>query len=426
MSTRDKKDKGWIDGIKQVRPGTYKALALGSKSKGQKQPRREMTFVTPQGGNVHDTMRQAKSWRLEMQAELRTASVHWSERTIAKLYEEFMAHNRKRCQPSSCSTYQQMLAHLLVFCEERKISLVNDITYEFCQAYYDSLHRFKGSGIKLKWAMFSAMINYELNPKYVDNPSLTSNPTLKVVTETTNPILDEVRPFTPQEIVALRERFDRAEIRYLFDILLNTGLRIGELANLSVDQISVANDGGMMIDIRPHHDWVPKHYRRTKRSRQIPAVGAALTAIKFFLGENTNKVYLVGGDKPLTNGVFHAAFSTARDRIIEQLPTLAHRFRELRPDGGNVHWLTCHTYRKTFACNMLGQGFSFAEVGALLGHSEEDMTKKYARFQPDAMSRIADRMRHAIAQDQHTTPLGETKGESIINKLAITDRQEHI
>jgi integrase len=428
MHTREKKkrgkDGGWIDGIKQIRPGVYKALALGSKSQGQKQPRREMTFVTPQGASIHDTLRQARAWRLETQNELRAARVHWSERTITTLYNEFMAYSKKRCQPSSCEAYVHMLGHFLRFCDAKKVVLVNDITYDFCQEYYDSLNRsFKGSGSNVKWSVLLAMINYELNPQCVDAPALTTNPALKVVVEKLNPLSDEVRPFTPSEVAALRERYNGERNRYMFDILLNTGLRIGELGNLSVDQLSISEDGRIMIDIRPHHGWVPKHYRSTGRSRQVPAVGGALTAIRFFLGENANRTYLIGGDEPVPNCAFSNAFRTAREGIIRELPSLAKRFLERRPDDNNTHWLTPHTYRKTFACTMLGRGFSFAEVGALLGHSEEQMTKKYARFQPDAMSRISDRMHAAMEQEsQDSTATGETKGETILSKLALASR----
>jgi site-specific recombinase XerD len=174
------------------------------------------------------------------------------------------------------------------------------------------------------------------------------------------PKADEVPPdpFSDEEIARIFEAVDPTDTFGLRDYVLlltlwDTGLRVGELVNLTLDDVNL-----QMGEIRVVHAKFGK-YRDIGFGRQTHkyltrylSMGRPVPA-----GEGDRHFFLSHDGYPLTEG--------AVQRLCTRLSSKS---------GIHIH---CHRFRHTFAVNMLRNGADIRTLQKLMGHASIQILTRY-------------------------------------------------
>jgi len=170
---------------------------------------------------------------------------------------------------------------------------------------------------------------------------------------------------------ALSTSSSDARNQTLFMLLLDTGLRIGELVNLKMDDAHM--DEGYL-----------KVVGKGKKERIVPIGNNAQKALQRYLfrfrpkpiNPVINNVFLSASSKPLTENSMKLMFSRLAQR-------------------SGVHRLHAHLCRHTFATRFLINGGDVFSLQQILGHSTLEMVRHYVNLASS----------HVAIQHQKFSPL---------------------
>jgi integrase/recombinase XerC len=144
----------------------------------------------------------------------------------------------------------------------------------------------------------------------------------------------------------------------IVQLLLQTGLRVGELVNLRVRDITLQARSG----------WIRVRLGKGELEREVPLNGSARRALGLYLGTRTE----TNNRDPLFTSQRGEALS---ERSVQALiQTLARRAKLVRIP------ISPHTLRHTFALSYLQQNpGKIVELAHLLGHESLDTTAIYTQ-----------------------------------------------
>lgn len=185
---------------------------------------------------------------------------------------------------------------------------------------------------------FQWMTNEEIIPR---NPLMALNPIAFQE--------PEKKPYTDVEIDAIRGACKNVRERAMAEVLISTGIRVQELADLELDDIDFH---AMKVTIR--------HGKGNKR-RLVYTTRLALK----YLNEYLTKRDYIGtmvfpnryGDKITTDGIRRVFIGIGEKAGVD-----------------NVH---PHRFRITLASNLAARGMSVQDIQKILGHSQISTTMKY-------------------------------------------------
>ncbi len=162
------------------------------------------------------------------------------------------------------------------------------------------------------------------------------------------------RAIPPADVYRLFSVMDKTRERALFLLLLRTGMRIGELLSLRVNDVDLI-------------ERVVKIYKGEKNSvgRVVYLCDDAAQALSSWLKKrNDQKSYLFYG---LKGGLGYTA-------VLEQFRSV------LAKAGLSDKGYTLHCLRHTFATDLLNAGMRLECLQQLLGHASIEVTRIYARL----------------------------------------------
>jgi len=168
---------------------------------------------------------------------------------------------------------------------------------------------------------------------------------------------NEVRRFL-REVHKSRKLRDIA----IFELMANTGLRVGELVDLRVEDLELGPRSGTLV--------VRKG--KGEKYRVVPLNLKVRKIISEYLSENPQNTYLFNSQKggPLTTyAVWNLVKKYARLAGLEMSP---------------------HTLRHTFATLLLRSGEDIVKVATLLGHERLDTTARYTRPSLEDMTQAVE------------------------------------
>lgn len=149
---------------------------------------------------------------------------------------------------------------------------------------------------------------------------------------------------------AVRKERSKRDIA-LIELLLGTGLRLAEVANLRLDD----------LDINPRKGWLHVREGKGSQPRDIPLNSRVRKVLDEYVAEReqTKSKFIFQGQRgPLTGrGIY---------KVVQKYAYLA------RLDG-----CTPHSLRHTFGKNLVDAGVSLDRVGHLMGHKSLDTTRIY-------------------------------------------------
>ena len=157
---------------------------------------------------------------------------------------------------------------------------------------------------------------------------------------------------TDEEVETIRYALQTPKEKALFELMICTGMRVGEISALNVSDIDLA------------HRQVSIYAEKTDTYRTGMLTPVAVMALRNYIG-----------DRPGTDPLFladRAPYNRMRTYGIEKLA------KEMSVRGGVSRiTATVHVYRKTFASVLYRKTGDVLLVSKLLGHAKPDMTVQY-------------------------------------------------
>lgn len=170
--------------------------------------------------------------------------------------------------------------------------------------------------------------------------------------------VDRIKPkqkrkekLSAEEVEACRDNVNDLRESALLELMLSTGMRVGEIANLKIEDIDFDK---RRIEI--------KEGKTDNSERIVFLTIKARNAIQKYLNGRTDGYLFIGrskSNKPLDNGYINKIVKTIGERA-------------------NCHCkTTVHVFRKTFATSEYRRTKNIKYVSILLGHSSSSVTEKY-------------------------------------------------
>ena len=223
----------------------------------------------------------------------------------------------------------------------------------------------------------SSKMGHGLNPKTINNHLIVLNKMLRTAVEwgfiAAFPVIRKLRTAEPPfdfldfaESAALVAHCDGAVKRQVI-LILNTGLRIGEVCALRWSDVDIRR--GQLI-IRHGSFKKQLHTPKSGRKRIIPLNAVAMEAL---LGQRHPRQFVFCGIKGGMQG--------------QSGPRGALRAACLNAKIRPVTW---HVLRHTFASQLAMRGVAIKAIQELLGHSTIEMTMRYAHLSPDVRRDAVD------------------------------------
>ena len=283
---------------------------------------------------------------------------------LREAHKDFIEHLRsKKRTTSTVLAYGKDIEQLIEFLEELKKAHVTEVKAEDIRSFLAKLQNkgYTPKSLSRKLNSTKTFFRFlKVQELITDDPaSLVDHPKF----ETKPP-----RILSPIEYRALRDAArDDARIAAIIEILLQTGIRIGELANIRTDDVFVPQNGkeGNLF-IRPQEN-------RTERT--VPMNKAAETALKRYLEL-----------RPKTPNKALFVTKTGRPLLVRNIRTAIDRYyKKAGITGAKVNDL-----RHTWVAHHLSSGASLVLISKVAGHKRLSTTERYLSLiqQPQGEAKV--------------------------------------
>ncbi|MBP9702294.1 tyrosine-type recombinase/integrase [Candidatus Woesebacteria bacterium] len=266
------------------------------------------------------------------------------------LKDQFIKYLQKEGRASATIlAYAKDLDQLIEFLADKGVTTVTDIITdnleEFKQFLKDNKYTLKSISRKLN--SIKSFFKYLIGEGIV-----TSSPAGGV----SHPKYEITPPriLSPLEYRALRDAVkDDVRMYGIVELLLQTGLRIGELAAIQLQDISIEKNN---VKIRAYE---------SHEARKVPLNGTAINAIEKYVAS-----------RPKTKNTTLFVTKTGNPFLIRNIRTAVNRyFRIAGIENAKVNDL-----RHTFVVEQLKAGVPIVELSHMVGHKRLSTTEKYLEF----------------------------------------------
>jgi integrase len=217
----------------------------------------------------------------------------------------------------------------------------------------------------------------------VQDDLIPHNPARRVTLPAQAPHADRV--LTDAEEALLLPRFPTAQDRWMVEVLLDTGLRYGELAGLHTHRVHLLRRELEVIEVLTQAGKIKDYPKSTAGHRVIPLEDRALLALaqaSDLNGRDGLVFRTARGGRPMVE-------TNWRRRAWD--PTLL--IPDPKDEAKTVPFLpgarlTPHDLRHTYATRLVADGVDLKTVQTVMGHSTIQTTMRYLHAQPDAHDRV--------------------------------------
>jgi len=269
-------------------------------------------------------------------------------RSAHEEFKNFLKENKK--SNSTVVAYGKDIDQLVSFLEELKKHDANETSKEDIEAFLAKLSKEGYTPKSISRKINSTRTFYrflKVNEYVTDDPSLlVAHPKYQLAAP---------RILNPMEYRALRDAArNDARMFAVIELLLQTGIRIGELANLRLSDI--ANDSLHIAPFEKHEDRIVPLNKRAQE-----ALGRYMD-LRPKVAED--HVFVTKSGKPF---------------LIRNIRTAVERYFRL----AEIKDAKVNDLRHTFASWLVQKGASIYEVSKLLGHSSVNVTQIYSHLRTE-------------------------------------------
>lgn len=323
---------------------------------------------------------------IEVKIAKKRAGFFISDKKISDYIPQFLSYVRVHVKPSTAKRYDQIISHLSHFLgtlEDPPIKL-SQITPPVIEQY--KLYRLgfvKPQTVNYELTCLHHFFRYAVEMKYIQ-----SNPTQQIK-KIRKPQRKAPRFLTKEEILSLLSKCSPG-LSDIVKVLLNTGMRWGELRNLEWNDIDWNEK---VIHIRIKEDWSPKG-----GERKVPMNNAVISILKSILAKTPtqwNKNVPNGNNyfaKRLKTGTKRNrwVFTTKTGSQVRQQGTWSAFKLACRRAG--IENATLHSLRHTFASHLVMAGVDLTTVSKLLGHKDISTTMIYSHLSPEHLRGAVEKL----------------------------------
>jgi site-specific recombinase XerD len=270
---------------------------------------------------------------------------------FSKLHQAFSKDlSEKGRSPATVTAYTKDIEQLLAFFETKGIAAATDVAIEDLEAFKANLqaNNYTPKSVSRKINSTRTFFKFMLDDgKIQDNPSdKLAHPKFEV---------KPPRVLSEMEYRALRD-VSRVDVRLyaIVELLLQTGIRIGELAALSTHDIKTSQDGKI--------NYLYIKAQGSHESRKVPMNNLAYNAIQEYLHirpeSEDETLFITKNGRPL----LVRNIRTTIDKAFEKAGIKNAKVNDLR---------------NTFIAHHLSNGVSLVTVSKLVGHKRLSTTEKY-------------------------------------------------
>lgn len=268
-------------------------------------------------------------------------------------HKNFIAHLKDQDRSNSTViAYKKDIEQLIDHLFKAGVNLVNEIETKHLESFMGGLaeKNYTNKSISRKTNSTKTFFRYLLAEGNIEDNAADA---LKHPKVTVKP----PRILSRLEYGALRDA-SRDDVRTfaIIETLLQTGLRISELADISMEHVEIdGNSGNLFVPKRGRHE-----------ARTIPLNKAAVEAINAYLEE-----------KPEVEGSTHLFITKTGNALLVRniRATLTRYF-----DNAGIEKATVNDLRHTFVAHHLAQGTSLLTVSKIAGHKRISTTERYLEF----------------------------------------------
>ena len=263
-------------------------------------------------------------------------------------FKKFLRDNKK--STSTVVAYGKDIDQLIAFLEEVKKNQAHEVSKEDIEAFLAKLTQEGYTPKSVSRKINSTRTFYrflKVNEYITDDPSLlVSHPKYQLAAP---------RMLTPTEYRALRDAARNDPRMYaVIELLLQTGIRIGELANLRLTDIK--KDALHIAPFEKHEE------------RDVPLNKRAKEALDNYLEVRPkvtdDHVFVTKSGKPF---------------LIRNIRTAVERYFRL----AEIKDAKVNDLRHTFVAHHLKHGVSLVSLSKVLGHKRLSTTERYLQYVPD-------------------------------------------
>jgi len=294
-----------------------------------------------------------------------------TEATYTEVIEAFILDKQNRIRPSSIKRYRIYTDNFKAFMAQRfpRIQQIVDIRKVYFEEF---LRHLQNSGqevgtINSTLRVLKSVFIYAVKERY-----LRENPISTVERFKDEKRAEERRFWTEKELQVIFGAVN-AYWRPIYEFIYLTGLREGELINLTWDAVDL-NSARPRIKIQAMGDWVPK----TGERREV------------FLNNRAAEIILARHETRAENKYVFTAQMGGKIKEKTIYDNLAYPLRKLHAQGKVSFLGSVHTLRHTFASHLAMRGVSPHALMKLLGHSSIETTMIYAHLDPRYLEGVVD------------------------------------
>ncbi len=323
--------------------------------------------------NPCEHYRAALDMSKEIQKQLDSGNAVAGEIRLRDFEKEYKAYAESSSLSKQTQTrYLGVFNLFITFCEYRNISLLSQIDRKVIDDYASDLKRRgrKSGTVIVHWICLRSIFATAKRWKLIDLNHWSFSDTgekSKIVIrdrKTPNYISEQ------DEILLLKDMSKFWQM--FFSLILQTGMRLGEIINLTFRQW---HDNFLMIEERSDYKaWRPKSKNRT-----IPLTDTAKAILQTLLDDELayRKQYPQNPYEPIGHCY---VFRTRSANAISERNAIRYfdkRVKALKMMGEMGNKITIHTLRHTVATRLIQRGATLTSVKIILGHSDESTTQLY-------------------------------------------------
>ena len=266
-------------------------------------------------------------------------------------FEAYMHHKyRRNCSVNTLRLTASSLSQFLLFLQATGKGALEQLDRQEIEAFveFEQDRGLKANTVRTRLCAVYAFLRYLIEKKVLGYELLESKIKLKLPDKLPRAIASE-------DLSRLLDVINRPRDRALILLLLRTGMRIGELLNTRI----------VDIDFREQKIFIYLA-EKTAVGRVVYYCGDANAALMQWLRRRD----------PLKDFLF---YGQGRDRLTYAAARLVF-VKYLKMAGLEHSGYTLHCLRHTFATDLLNAGMRLECLQALLGHTNLEVTRRYARL----------------------------------------------
>ncbi len=282
-----------------------------------------------------------------------------------KQYTNYIYYE-KNLSKNTILAYCKDLEQFLNFCKVKEVS-IKEIDHLIIRKYLALLYSdgLKKTSISRKVSALRSFFNFLKREGYIDK-----SPMLKIL---------GVKQYTkiPQflcirETEMLLDMPDNSSVygirdKAILELLYSTGIRVGELINLNIEDINLSNN-------------ILKVMGKGQKERIVPVNDTALKFIEYYI--NCGRLKLINNSKK-EDALFLNCFG--RRLSARSVRNILNKYIKMASIKKNI---SPHTIRHSFATHMLDNGADLRIVQELLGHVKLSTTQIYTHVTNSKIKQI--------------------------------------